>query len=170
MKRSALPRDSTVLQGRHADGQQLSMLEQFVRHGIALYVNSDSWFAEMRYLLVLALAQEYPFRIHGTYLDDRCTFNCNQLYNLAKRFHIKFEKTKEAPRVLRKLEALGYIGSEKTERTKFRTQYLLTEKGKDETLKSFRSIIVMACARVYESTLAPRLLESSTTMTVVRQR
>jgi len=152
----------SVVQRRPTENSELPLLEQFVRHGIAFYVDSDSWFEEMRYLLVLALSQEHPFRIHGTFLDDRCTFNCNQLHKLAKRLHIKFEKTREAPKVLRKLEVLGYVGSEKGERTKFRTQYFLTEKGKEEALKGFRSIIVVACARVFENDVTPRYLGTQT--------
>jgi len=150
--------DQVTTQRKSIDDPHESLLEQFVRHGIPLIVNSNSWFKELRYLLVLALAEEHPFRIHGSFLDDKPTFNCNQLYRLAKELGIKFEKTREGPVILRKLETLHYIGSERSERTRFRTQYFLTERGRDEALKAFKSIVVIAYTKLSEGEAAPKLL------------
>jgi hypothetical protein len=107
----------------------MSIVESLSDQSIRRTLNSDPNFERLRYLVVLAAATEPPFVTGGTIVSGKSTFNVKQLWRVASRLGLDYERYRGADRVFKLLERSGLIVSVKTEQTQSHTQYCPTELG-----------------------------------------
>jgi FHA domain len=111
----------------------MSVLESLSDQSIRRTLNSDPNFERLRYLVVLAAAAEPPFVTGGTDIDGRVTFNVKQLWRVANRLGLDYERYRGADRVFKLLEKSGLVSAIKNEETQSHTQYYTTELGIAQT-------------------------------------
>jgi len=92
-------------------------------------LNADRNFERIRYLAALAASSEPLFQTGGTMVDGRITFNLRQLWRVATRLGLDFERFRGAERVFGLLESSGYVKTIRNQQTGFHTQYYPTDLG-----------------------------------------
>jgi len=92
-------------------------------------LNGDRNFERIRYLAALAASSEPLFQTGGTMVDGRMTFNLRQLWRVATRLGLDFERFRGAERVFSLLESSGYVKTIRNPQTGFHTQYYPTDLG-----------------------------------------
>ena len=97
-------------------------------------LNADRNFERARYLAVLAASSEPLFETGGKMVDGRMTFNLRQLWRVATRLGLDFERFRGAEKVFGLLEASGYVKKIRDQQTGFHTQYCPTDSGIAQTL------------------------------------
>jgi hypothetical protein len=106
-----------------------SLSDQYIRKTL----NTDPNFERLRYLVVIAAASEPPFVTGGAIVDGKSTFNVKQLWRVANRLGLDFERYRGADRVFQLLERSGLIRTIRNEQTQSHTQYYQTELGAAQT-------------------------------------
>jgi hypothetical protein len=97
-------------------------------------LNGDPNFERLRYLVVLAASTEPPFETSGVVIEGRTTFNVKQLWRVATRLGLEFERFRGAERVFKQLERSGLVNVFRNEQTGFHTQYCPSELGVSQTV------------------------------------
>jgi hypothetical protein len=111
----------------------MSVVEFLSDPSIRKTLNSDPNFERLRYLVVIAAAGEPPFVTGGTSIDGKPTFNVKQLWRVASRLGLDYERYRGADRVFKLLERSGLVGTIRNEQTQSHTQYYTTELGIAQT-------------------------------------
>jgi NACalpha-BTF3-like transcription factor len=112
----------------------MSIVELLADPSIRKTLNADRNFERLRYLVVLAAASEPPFQTSGTAIEGKPTFNVKQLWRVATRLGLDFERFRGAERVFRYLEKSSLVKNVRTAATGYHTQYYATESGINETV------------------------------------
>jgi hypothetical protein len=97
-------------------------------------LNADRNFERLRYLAVLAASTEPLFETGGTLVDGRMTFNLRQLWRVATRLGLEFERFRGAERVFALLVSSGHVRTIRNQQTGFHTQYCPTDLGMAQTI------------------------------------
>ena len=97
-------------------------------------LNADRSFERVRYLAVLAASSEPLFETGGKMVDGRMTFNLRQLWRIATRLGLDFERFRGAEKVFGLLESSGYVRKIRSQQTGFHTQYCATDSGIAQTV------------------------------------
>jgi hypothetical protein len=106
----------------------LSLVEVLTDPAVRRILNADPNFERLRYLIVLAASAEPPFDTGGTLVGQYVTFNMKQLWRVANRLGLDFERFRGAEKVFNYLERLGLARSYRNEQTGYR-QYCASETG-----------------------------------------
>lgn len=112
----------------------MPIVDAFSDDTVRRILNTDPNFEKLRYLAVLAASSEPPFETSGTPINGKMTFNVKQLWRVANRLGLKFERFRGAERVFKLLERSGLVMMVRDENTGFHTQFCLTELGISQTI------------------------------------
>jgi hypothetical protein len=111
----------------------MSVVELLLDQSVRKTLNSDPNFERLRYLVILAAASEPPFVTGGTIIDGKPTFNVKQLWRVASRLGLDYERYRGAERVFKLLEKSALVRLIRTEETQSHSQYYPTELGIAQT-------------------------------------